>query len=85
MTSAASTKYAELRMQSTLLAREAERVRILIWEETGISTIRVEGREAYLYDAKGHLIRHVDPPNPDDLKGLPTGVYLLNGQKVFIK
>ena len=85
MTSAASTKYAELRMQSTLLAREAERVRILIWEETGISTIRVEGREAYLYDTKGHLIRQVDPANPDDLKGLPTGVYLLNGQKVFIK
>lgn len=84
-TSAASTKYSELKMHTATVAREAERIRILLWEETAIRAISVEGRKADLYDTRGHLVRQVDPTNPDDLKGLPTGVYLLNGQKLFIK
>lgn len=84
-TSAAGTKYAELLLQTADLTREMERVRLLITQATGVGNVRADALEADLYNLQGHLLKRIRLDDPDALKGLPRGVYILNGEKVFIK
>ena len=51
---------------------------------TAIAEIGTDGEGVNVYDMRGVLLRHGVNPN-DATKGLPTGVYVINGKKVLVK
>ncbi|RGN51284.1 MULTISPECIES: hypothetical protein [unclassified Bacteroides] len=83
-TSAASTKYSELTIQITALAKEMERVRKLIEIATSIDAINIEDKEVEIYTTQGFLVKRVKLSDNDPFRNIPDGVYIVDGKKVYI-
>lgn len=83
-TSAESTKYAELILQTETLAIEIARVRILIANETSIDAVRAEDREVEVYTTQGFLVKRVRLSDSHPFRNIPEGVYIVDGKKVYI-
>lgn len=83
-TSAGSTKYAELILQTETLAIEIARVRILIANETSIDAVRTEDREVEVYTTQGFLVKRVRLSDSHPFRNIPEGVYIVDGKKVYI-
>ena len=83
-TSAASTKYSELTIQITALAKEMERVRKLIEIATSIDAINIEDKEVEIYTTQGFLVKRVKLSDNDPFRIIPDGVYIVDGKKVYI-
>lgn len=83
-TSAASTKYSDLTIQITALAKEMERVRELIEIVTSIDAVNIEDKEVEIYTTQGFLVKRVKLSDNDLLQGIPDGVYIVDGKKVYI-
>ena len=65
----------------SLMENVARMCRELTTEETGIETPKTEDKTktGNIYSTDGKLIRH----KTTDTKGLPKGIYVVNGKKVF--
>ena len=51
---------------------------------TAISQVGSDAKGVDVYDMKGVLVRQGVNPS-EATKGLPTGVYVINGKKVLVK
>lgn len=81
--SAASTMYAELLLQTDLLAKEMERVRQAI-DASSIDSIQAGDREVEVYTIEGYLVKRVRLSDPDAFRFLPEGIYIVDGKKMFL-
>ena len=81
--SAASTMYAELLLQTDLLATEMERVRQAI-DASSIDSIQAGDREVEVYTIEGYLVKRVRLSDPDAFRFLPEGIYIVDGKKMFL-
>ena len=82
-TSASCTMYADLVLQTDLLAVEMERVRQAI-EASSIDAVQAGDREVEVYTIEGYLVKRVRLSDPDAFRFLPEGIYIVDGKKMFL-
>lgn len=83
-TSEAATLYADLQLTTVGLAKEIERVRKEL-EATSIYKVYADSEEVPVYTLQGRFVKKVRLADEDAFRGMPEGIYIVGGKKMYIK
>lgn len=82
-TSSSCTKYADLVEQIHLLATEMERVRKEMIT-TSVDVLLDGEREVTIYTLDGYFVKRVRLSDPNALRNIPKGIYIVDGKKMVL-